>query len=542
MSRWRKKFKGKIVLYDTTLREGDQCEYINFSIEDKLRILSRLDEFHMDYIEGGWPGANPRDEVFFKKAASVSLRHSRLVAFGMTRRAKVPADKDRNIRSLIASGATAATVVGKTWDLHVKEALGISFEENLEIIFDSISCLKKHLQEVFFDAEHFFDGYISNPGYALRCLDAARDAGADYVVLCDTNGGMLPSQVKDIVARVHAHRRIPLGIHCHNDSDTAVANTLAAVEESVTMVQGSINGYGERCGNANLCSIIPNLKFKMGLDCIDDESLRRLRACSRFVAELANQAPARQQPYVGDSAFAHKGGIHVSAVAKNPRTYEHVDPEAVGNRRRILVSDVSGKATIEEKAKEYDIDLTGKDAVTKEILKKLKDLEKEGYRFEAAEGSFELLMRRSLGERRTYFQLMGFRVLDEKRKDGEPPYSEATIMISVDGRTEHTAAEGFGPVNALDNALRKALEKFYPQLKDVRLYDYKVRVLPAGDGTASRVRVLVESGDGKRKWNTVGVSYNIIEASWQALVDSIVYKLQTDERERDDDRPDTYVP
>jgi len=530
MARRTRRPKGKIIVYDTTLREGDQSEYINFSIEDKLRIASRLDEFHMDYIEGGWPGANPKDEAFFKKASSLTLHHAKLVAFGMTRRAKVPADKDRNIRAIISSGVKTATVVGKTWDLHVRDALGISFEENLDLIYDSISYLKRHLEQVFFDAEHFFDGFLSNQSYALRCLDAAREAGADYAVLCDTNGGMIPSQIREIVGRVRDYRRMPLGIHCHNDTDMAVANTLAAVEESATMVQGTINGYGERCGNANLCSVIPNLTFKMGLECIDEESLRGLRDCSRFVAELANQTPIRQQPYVGESAFAHKGGIHVSAVVKNPRTYEHIPPEAVGNRRRILVSDVSGKATIEEKGKEYDLDLAGRDTVTKEILKTLKDLEKQGYRFEAAEGSFELLMRRSLGERPTFFQLLGFRVLDEKRKDGEPPYSEATIMIEVDGRVEHTAAEGFGPVNALDNALRKALEKFYPQLKDVRLYDYKVRVLPAGEGTASKVRVLVESGDGRRKWNTVGVSYNIIEASWQALVDSIVYKLQTDEK------------
>ena len=481
--------KKKIVLYDTTLREGDQSEYINFSIEDKLRIVSRLDEFHMDYIEGGWPGANPRDEAFFKEVSCTKLNHSKLVAFGLTRRTKIPANKDPNLRSLVASGVRTATLVGKTWDLHVREVLGTSLEENLDLIFDSILFLKTQMEEVFFDAEHFFDGFSSNSKYALRCLNAAREGGADCVVLCDTNGGMIPSQIRDTVREVRKHLQSPLGIHCHNDGELAVANTLAAVEESVTMVQGTVNGYGERCGNANLCSVIPNLKFKLRMDCIADESLKGLRECSRFVAELANQVPARQQPYVGESAFAHKGGIHVSAVLRNPKTYEHVVPEAVGNRRRILVSDLSGKATIEEKAREYDLDLKGKDKAMRDILKKLKDLEKEGYRFEGAEGSFELLMRRSLGERPIFFQLIGFRVLDEKKKEGEPPYSEATIMINVHGRIEHTAAEGFGPVNALDNALRKALEKFYPQLKDVRLLDYKVRVLPAGEGTGSRVRV-----------------------------------------------------
>jgi 2-isopropylmalate synthase len=416
--------------------------------------------------------------------------------------------------------------VGKSWDMQVKDALRISYTENLRMIHDSISFLKKHLEEVFFDAEHFFDGYLSHPEFAVQCVEAARDAGADCAVLCDTNGGMIPSRVDRIVGEVARRVDVSLGIHAHNDSELAVANTLAAVEQGVVQVQGTMNGYGERCGNANLCSVIPNLQIKMGRFCLPDKKLARLRDCSRVVAELANQSPARQQPYVGDSAFAHKGGIHISAVARNPRTYEHVPPESVGNRRRFLVSDLSGKATVEEKAREFQLDLTQKVGVTQEILNTMKAMEEQGYRYEGAEASFELLMKKALGSKKKSFRLLGFRVLDEKRKEQEPPYSEATVMIERDGRVEHTAAEGDGPVNALDNALRKALEKFFPQLKTVRLLDYKVRVLSAGEGTSSRVRVLIESGDGERKWSTVGVSHNIIEASWQALLDAIEYKLQ----------------
>jgi len=520
----------KILIYDTTLREGDQSEHIGFSLEDKLRIALRLDELHVDYIEGGWPGANPKDELFFKEMSGTRLTHAKLVAFGLTRRARIPAHKDPNLRAIIASGVRTTALVGKAWDLHVREALGISLEENLDLIADSISFLTKEREDVFFDAEHFFDGFYSNPDYALRCLAVAVEAGAQYLVLCDTNGGMLPAGIQEGVRAVRQRFRTPLGIHTHNDGELAVANTLAAVAESVTMVQGTINGYGERCGNANLCSVIPNLKFKLGLQCLPDGRLKGLKDCSRFVAELANQIPARQQPYVGESAFAHKGGIHVSGVLRNPRTYEHIAPDAVGNKRRIVVSGLSGKATIEKKAKEYDLDFRGKDQQMRQVLKELKELESQGYSFEGAEGSFELRMRESLGGRPEFFQLVGFRVLDEKRKEGEPPYSEATIMLNVGGQIEHTAAEGLGPVNALDNALRKGLERFYPQLKEVRLLDYKVRVLPAGEGTASRVRVLVECGDGKRKWGTVGVSHNIIEASWRALIDSVNYKLQMDTR------------
>ncbi len=517
---------GKILLYDTTLRDGDQSEFINFSKEDKLRILTVLDEFGMDYVEGGWTSGNPRDAAFFQEARSLKLRNTKLVAFALTRRAGEKASRDPGFRSILRSGVRAATVVGKAWDMQVKEALRISYAENLRMIHDSVSYLKKHLEEVFFDAEHFFDGYLSNPEFALRCLDTACEAGADCLVLCDTNGGMIPSRIQEAVGAVAARLDVPLGIHAHNDSELAVANTIAAVEQGAVHVQGTINGYGERCGNANLCSVIPNIQIKLNRRCLPVKKLARLRECSRVVAELANQSPARQQPYVGDSAFAHKGGIHVSAVTRNPRTYEHIVPESVGNRRRFLISDLSGKATVEEKAKEFRIDLSKKEGSVQEILDTMKRMEEQGYRYEGAEASFELLMKKALGKKLKSFKLLGFRVMDEKKKEKEPPYSEATVMIEMDGQVEHTAAEGAGPVNALDNALRKALEKFFPQLSTVRLLDYKVRVLPAGEGTSSHVRVLIESGDGERKWSTVGVSYNIIEASWQALLDAIEYKLQ----------------
>jgi len=517
---------GKIILYDSTLREGDQSEQINFSKEDKLRILEKLDALGMDYIEGGWPGGNLKDTEFFREARRTRLARGKLVAFGMTRRPGKAASQDSGILSILRSGVTAATLVGKTWDLHIQEVLRVSFSENLRMIHDSVAYLKRNLEEVFFDAEHFFSGYLANPEVAIRCIRAAEEAGADCIVLCDTNGGMIPRQIRQVVRDVLQKISVPLGIHAHNDSDLAVANTLAAVEEGVLHVQGTINGYGERCGNANLCSIVPNLQLKLGFPCLPEERISELRGCSRFVAELANQVPQRQQPYVGDSAFAHKGGIHVSAVLKNPATYEHVPPESVGNQRRILISDVSGKSTVVEKAKEFRLDLSEKDGSVQRVVDALKEMEKKGYRYEGAEASFELLMKGALGKKPRFFRLIGFRVLDEKKKENEPPYSEATVMIEVDGRVEHTAAEGRGPVNAMDNALRKALEKFYPQLAEVRLLDYKVRVLPAGGGTGSHVRVLIESGDGKRKWSTVGVSFNIIEASWQALVDSIHYKLE----------------
>jgi 2-isopropylmalate synthase len=521
----------KVELYDTTLRDGSQAEEISFSVEDKLRITEKLQELGIHYIEGGWPGANPKDAEYFRKLRKLRLEGSRVVAFGATKRPRYKrAQDDPSLQGLLQTGVGLYTIFGKTWDFHVREALGIPLQQNLELIHDSVRFLKRHADRVFFDAEHFFDGYKANPQYALQCLQAAREAGADCLVLCDTNGGTMPEELRGIFRAVKkALRGAALGIHAHNDSECAVANSLVAVALGARQVQGTINGYGERCGNANLCSVVPALKLKMGIECIPQESLRRLREVSRFVSELANLRPFRHQPYVGDSAFAHKAGVHVSAVLKSPQTYEHIDPELVGNARRVLISDLAGRGNILRKAKEFGIELSPGSPQLQDILQRLKELENQGYQFEAAEASFELLMKKALGLHRRFFDLIGFRVIVEKRREGETPLNEATIMLRVGGHVEHTAATGNGPVNALDNALRKALERFYPALRSVRLYDYKVRVLAAGRGTAARVRVLVESGDDHRRWGTVGVSENIIEASYQALVDSIEYKLLKEE-------------
>lgn len=515
----------QIKLYDTTLRDGTQAEDIALLVEDKIRIAHKLDEMGIHYIEGGWPGSNPKDVAFFKEIKKEKLNQTKVAAFGSTRRAKTTPDKDQNIRTLIQSEADVVTIFGKTWDFQVREALRISLEENLELIFDSLEYLKGHVGEVFYDAEHFFDGFKANPEYALKTLKAAEEAKVDCIVLCDTNGGSMPYEISDIVNQVRKSVKTPLGIHTHNDSECAVANTLAAVERGVVHVQGTINGFGERCGNANLCSIIPALMLKMKRECLSGEQLKRLSELSRFVYELCNLSPDKHQPYVGKSAFAHKGGVHVSAIQRHPETYEHIRPELVGNATRVLVSDLSGRSNILAKAQEFNINLDSKDPVAMEILEKIKELENKGYQFEGAEASFELLMKRALGTHRKFFSVMGFRVIDERRHDDQKPLAEATIMVKVGGRIEHTAAEGNGPVNALDNALRKALEKFYPKLKEVRLLDYKVRVLPAGQGTASVTRVLIESGDRESRWGTVGVSDNIIEASYEALIDSIEYKL-----------------
>ncbi|GFO65161.1 citramalate synthase [Geomonas paludis] len=518
-----------VKLYDTTLRDGTQAEDISFLVEDKIRIAHKLDECGIHYIEGGWPGSNPKDVAFFKDIKKEKLSQAKIAAFGSTRRAKITPDKDQNLRTLVDSKADAATIFGKTWDFHVHEALRIPLEENLELIFDSLEFLKKNMPEVFYDAEHFFDGYKSNPEYAIKTLQAAQQAGADCIILCDTNGGSMPYEIAAIVDEVKKSIKTPLGIHAHNDGECAVANSIISVQQGIVHVQGTINGFGERCGNANLCSIIPALKVKMQRDCISDGQMKTLRELSRYVYELANLAPNKHQPYVGNSAFAHKGGVHVSAIQRHPETYEHMRPELVGNTTRVLVSDLSGRANILAKATEFNINLDSKDPVTLEILEDIKSMENRGYQFEGAEASFELLMKRALGTHRKFFSVIGFRVIDEKRTEDDQPISEATIKVKVGGKIEHTASEGHGPVNALDNALRKALEKFYPKLKDVKLHDYKVRVLPAGQGTASSIRVLIESGDKEARWGTVGVSSNVIEASYQALVDAIEFKLHRDE-------------
>lgn len=518
----------QIMLYDTTLRDGTQAEDISFLVSDKVRIAQRLDELGVHYIEGGWPGSNPKDIAFFQEIKNVTLKQAKIAAFGSTRRAKTTPELDNNIQTLIQADPDVVTIFGKSWDFHVHEALRISLEENLELINDSLAYLKKHIPEVIFDAEHFFDGYKANPEYAIKTLKAAEDAGVDCIVLCDTNGGTLPSEFPEIMAAVKAAVSTPLGIHAHNDSECAVANSLMAVSLGAVQVQGTLNGFGERCGNANLCSIIPALKMKMGHDCVTDEQMKTLRVVSRYVYELANLIPNKHQAYVGNSAFAHKGGVHVSAIQRHPETYEHMRPEKVGNSTRVLVSDLSGRANILAKAEQFNINLDSKDPVTLEILENIKEMENKGYQFEGAEASFELLMRKALGTLRHYFSVIGFRVIDTKLKEDDKPLSEATIKVKVGGRIEHTAAEGDGPVNALDNALRKALEHFYPQLNEMKLLDYKVRVLPSGHGTASITRVLIESGDGDSRWGTVGVSDNIIDASYHALVDALLYKLVKD--------------
>ena len=522
--------KSTVQLYDTTLRDGAKAEDVNFSVEDKIRIARKLDQFGVHYIEGGWPGSNPRDVEFFGEMRRVKLKRAKLAAFGATRRAKLRVSDDPSIKSLVASGAPVTTIFGKTWDLHVHKALRTTLEENLAMISDSVAYLKKHLDEVVYDAEHFFDGYKANPGYAILTLLAAEEAGADCIVLCDTNGGALTHEVEEIIQQVRRRIKAPFGIHAHNDTELAVANSLAAVRMGAVQVHGTVNGYGERCGNANLCTIIPTLKLKMGIGCVSDGNLAKLRDLSRYVDELANLPHRKRQPYIGDSAFAHKGGVHVDAIAKSALTYEHIAPELVGNRRRILVSDMAGKSNILQKAAELGIPLTKDSPQLAGILRKVKELENEGYEFEGAEGSLELLMLRAGHNYESVFNMfdrIDYRVLTEKRKVDPHPVSEATITVEVGGNVEHTAAWGNGPVNALDKALRKVLPGYFPGrgLENVRLIDYKVRVLTAAEGTAARVRVLIESGDGRNKWGTVGVSENVIEASWQALVDSIEYKL-----------------
>jgi 2-isopropylmalate synthase len=519
-----------IQIYDTTLRDGTQAEDVAFTLEDKLRIAERLDEFGVDYIEGGWPGSNPRDEAFFREAKKLSLHHAKLAAFGSTRRANVKAAHDTNVAMLLRAETPVVTIFGKAWDLHVRDDLRISKAANLEVIHDTISFLKKRVDQVIFDAEHFFDGFRANPEFALECVQAAADGGADLLCLCETNGGRLPEEVAAGVDAVRAMTQTPVGIHCHNDAELAVANSLIAVQHGAVQVQGTINGIGERCGNANLCSLMANLQIKMGYKIVTAAQLRRLQELSRFVYELANIEPNKRQAYTGMSAFAHKGGIHVAAVQKNPLTYEHIDPALVGNHQRVLVSDLSGRGNIVYKAQEYGIDLDSTDLNVRRVLSELKDLEHQGYQFEGAEASFELLLQKGLhNERVRHFRLKGFRVIDEKRSEDEEPLAEATIMIEgPDGTVEHTAAQGNGPVNALDKALRKALMKFYPQIDQMKLLDYKVRVLSSGTGTTASVRVLIESGDEHERWGTVGVSPNVIEASWQALVDSMEYKLYKD--------------
>jgi len=522
-----------IEVYDTTLRDGTQAENFNLSVDDKVRITHALDDLGIDYIEGGWPGSNPMSVEYFRKMKGVNLKHARISAFGSTRRISNRVEKDPNIQALLETETPVITIFGKSWDVHVTDALKITLEENLEIIEDTVNYLTGCVEEVIYDAEHFFDGFKKNADYALETLAQAVKGGARTLVLCDTNGGTLPHELSDIISAVQAqfagNSGIKLGIHSHNDSETAVASALLAIEYGIDHVQGTMNGFGERCGNANLTSILPALIFKMELDCQAKDHIERLYPTSRLVNEMANLRHNRYQPYVGESAFAHKGGIHVSAVKRNPLTYEHMEPEKVGNHRRILISDQSGRSNILHKADKWGIKLRPDDPLLASIISDLKEKENQGYKYEAAEASFELLMRNALGVQRKFFRVDGFRVMNNKYRMDRAPLTEATIRLYVGGDEVHTASMGNGPVNALDRALRKALTRFYPVLEEMELLDYKVRVLSAEQGTDAKVRVLIESSDGKCQWQTVGVSVNIIEASWQALIDSVNYKLMKED-------------
>ncbi len=512
-------------LYDTTLRDGNQALGISLSLKDKLMIAEKLNDLGLHYIEGGWPNpTNTVDTEFYAKVKKMKLK-AKIAAFGSTKRPGNKVSEDPFMQALITTGAPVATIFGKSWDLHVKKVINTTLDENLSMINDSIRFLKKHFDEVVYDAEHFFDGYKANREYAIKTLLAAKDAGADCLVLCDTNGGLLPDEATEIFRIVKSKiNDAKFGTHMHNDSGCAEASSCLCVIEGASHVQGTMNGLGERCGNANLCTIIPNLQLKRGFNLVTPEQLKMLTPASLYVAELANTTPNIRHPYVGEAAFSHKAGAHADGVRKVRQSFEHVDPETVGNSRRFVVSDQAGASTILEKLSKIKSGLDKKDPIVKKVLAKIKEMEAAGYQFEAADASFELIVRKVLGEFKEPFTVKAFRVIEEKRESGET-YSEATIQVIEDGVLEHTAAEGDGPVNALDNALRKALVKFFPSLKGVKLDDYKVRVLDGKDGTAAKVRVLIESSDKLNRWGTVGVSENIIEASWIALIDSLMYKL-----------------
>jgi 2-isopropylmalate synthase len=529
-------------LYDTTLRDGTQGENITFSADEKVKIALRLDDIGIHYIEGGWPGSNPKDMQFFDLAKRVSLKNARLVAFGSTRKPGTTPEQDPNLQALLDSETPTVTIFGKSWDMHVEEIMANSLEENLAMINDSVGYLKSNGRESIYDAEHFFDGYKHNPDYAVKTLFAALDGGADFIVLCDTNGGTLPFEIDSIFKEVQqllvdrndaesSDITVKLGIHTHNDCGLAVANTLTAVQAGAVMVQGTINGYGERCGNADLTSVIPVLDLKMQIPCISGDNLKKLKPLSRYISETANQVPVNNRPFVGKSAFAHKGGIHVSAIMKAPKAYEHMDPALVGNQRRVLISDMSGKSNVVYKARELGIELDTNGHDSSKIVSEIKQLEQQGYQFDVADGSFKILMEKFTDQFEPLFTLESFRVTIEKDKD-QPCSSQATMKISVGGKQEITAAEGYGPVSALDNALRKALDRFFPDLDTMRLVDFKVRVIDGNRATAAKVRVFIESRDQDKIWSTIGVSEDIIEASWQALADSFQFKLASENKIR----------
>jgi 2-isopropylmalate synthase len=514
----------RVKIYDTTLRDGTQGEGVAFSVEDKLLVAHKLDELGVDYIEGGWPGSNIKDAEFFERARSLDLKHARLTAFGSTCHPKYRPEQDPNLNALLDSETPVLTIFGKTWDLHVTKALGISLEKNLDLINASVAYLKSKGREVIYDAEHFFDGYSADPEYAVRTLAAAQQAGADWIVLCDTNGGTLTSRLTYVIGEVQNSISVPLGIHCHNDSDLAAANSIAAVECGARQVQGTINGYGERCGNANLCSVISVLELKLDYETIGRERLTALTGVSRYVAELANLPHRADLPFVGRSAFAHKGGVHVSAVMRDPATYEHVDPELTGNSRRVLVSDLSGKSNILYKAAEMGVDVAGNEANLPAVVKRIKELEHQGFQFEAAEGSFKLMLEEAVGKLPEFFRLESYSVASEREYDLNLR-SQATVKVWLGGELREAIADGCGPVHALDCALRRALADDFECLSAVHLTDYKVRVLDADKATAAKVRVLIRTTDEDESWSTVGVSDNILEASWQALADAVNYKL-----------------
>ncbi len=517
----------KVCIYDSTLRDGAQAEGISFSVEDKLKIVSKLDELGVSYIEAGNPGSNPKDLEFFQRVKHMKLNNIKLTAFGSTRRVGINVEDDNNVQSLLKADTPAVAIFGKSWDLHVQDILKTTLEENLSMIEDTIRFFKGKGKEVVFDAEHFFDGYKQNREYATQALQAAVDGGADSLVLCDTNGGCFPLEISEITKEVCKRFDVPVGIHCHNDTGMAVANSIVAVQAGARQVQGTFNGFGERCGNADLCTIIPNLQIKLGIPCIAPDKIENITSAARFVSEIANVAHNERAPYVGNSSFAHKGGMHIDGVVKNPKTFEHIDPSLVGNERRFLMSEVAGRTTILSRINQVDASLTKNSPQTKQIVDRLKELEHQGYQFEGAESSFELVIRKELGKYKPFFDLNHFKVIVNE-PSREEFSSSALIKVNVNGEEEITAAEGDGPVNALDKAMRKALERFYPQLNKMRLTDFKVRVLDSKTATAAKVRVLIESSDGESVWNTIGVSTDIIEASWKALVDSIEYKLQKD--------------
>ena len=537
----------KIYIYDTTLRDGAQGEGISFSSADKIRIAERLDNFGVHYIEGGWPGSNPKDMEFFTEAAKRKFKSAKVAAFGSTRRANTKCKDDPQIDMLVKANTPVVTLVGKTWSLHVREVIRTTPEENVAMIGDSVRFFKEHGKEVVYDAEHFFDGYKDDPRYALATLQAAQDSGADIVVLCDTNGGTMPGEVSRITAEVVTQMKCAVGIHTHNDSGVGVANALAAIEAGAVQVQGTINGYGERTGNCNMTSVIPCLVLKMGYDCISKENVARLRDLSMFVDDLANVRHDIRQPFVGATAFAHKGGIHVNAIEKVARSYEHIEPETVGNHRRVLVSELSGRSNILMKAHELGMDLSKDTPEVRDILQQLKQLENAGYEYEAADASFHILVQKLLRKHKPFFKPLTYYVTAAGLWHGMTPglgsssssssssdenRIEATVDIEVGGQNVHTKEAGDGPVNALDKALRAALLNFYPAIANVQLIDYKVRILDGASGTAAKTRVIIESTDGTDTWGTVGVDANIIEASWEALVDSVEYKLFQDEKRK----------